>query len=40
MAKMRVITRGRNNQKTTGGIDTVTKGEDPATMTTTALIVK
>jgi hypothetical protein len=40
MAKTRVITSGRDHQKTTGGTDTVAKGEDPATMTTTALIFK
>jgi hypothetical protein len=40
MAKTRVIIRGRDHQKTTGGTDTVAKGEDPATMTTMALIVK
>jgi hypothetical protein len=40
MAKTRVIIRGRDHQKMTGGTDTVAKGEDPTTMTTTALIVK
>jgi hypothetical protein len=38
MAKMRVITRGRDHQKTIGETDIAAKGEDPATMTTTALI--
>jgi hypothetical protein len=40
MAKTRAITRGRDHQKTIGGTYTVAKGEDPATMITTALIVK
>jgi hypothetical protein len=40
MAKMRVIIRGRDHQKTTKGTDMVAKGEDPATMKTMALIVK
>jgi hypothetical protein len=40
MAKMRVITRGRDEQKTIGEIDTTVKGEDHATMTTTAPTVK
>jgi hypothetical protein len=40
MAKMHAITNGRDHQKTIGEIDTVAKEEDPATMTTTVLIVK
>jgi hypothetical protein len=40
MAKMHAITNGRDHRKTTGEIDTVAKGEDPATMTTTVPIVK
>jgi hypothetical protein len=40
MAKTRVIIRGRDHQKTTGGTDMAAKGEDLATMTTLALIVK
>jgi hypothetical protein len=40
MAKMCVITKGSDHQKTIEGTGTVAKGEDPATMTTTALIVK
>jgi hypothetical protein len=40
MAKMRAIASGHNHWKTTGEIDTVAKGEDPATMTTTIPIVK
>jgi hypothetical protein len=36
MAKTRVIIRGRDHQKTTGGTNTVAKAEDPSTMTTTA----
>jgi hypothetical protein len=40
MANTIAIIRGRDHQKTTGGTDTVAKGEDPTTMKTTALIVK
>jgi hypothetical protein len=40
MAKKRAITRGCDHQKTIGETDIVAKGEDPATTTTTVLIVK
>jgi hypothetical protein len=36
MVKMRAITNERAHQKTTKETDTVAKGEDPATTTTTA----
>jgi hypothetical protein len=40
MAKTGATTSRHDHQKTTGEIDIVAKGEDPATMTTTVLIVK
>jgi hypothetical protein len=40
MAKIRATTSGHDHQKTTWEIDTVAKGEDPATTTTTVLTVK
>jgi hypothetical protein len=40
MEKMHAITNGRDHQKMTWEIDTVAKGEDPATMTTMVLTVK
>jgi hypothetical protein len=40
MARTRVITSGRDHRKTIGEIDTVAKGEDPATMITTAPMVR
>jgi hypothetical protein len=40
MEKMHAITNGQDHQKVTGEIDTVAKGEDPATMTTMVLTVK
>jgi hypothetical protein len=37
---MRVTIKEHGHQKTTGETDTTIKGEDPATMITTVLIVK
>jgi hypothetical protein len=40
MAKMGATTSGHDHQKMTEEIDTVDKGEDPATTTTMVLTVK
>jgi hypothetical protein len=40
MMKMHVTIKGCGHLKMIGEIDTIVKGEDPATMTTTVLIVK
>jgi hypothetical protein len=40
MVKTRATTSGHDHRKMTGEIDTVAKGEDPATRTTTVPIVK
>jgi hypothetical protein len=37
---MHVTIKGRDHLKTIGEIDTIVKGEDPATTTTMVLIVK
>jgi hypothetical protein len=39
-AKMHVTIKGHGHLKMTGETDTTVKGEDPATTTTTVLIVK
>jgi hypothetical protein len=39
-AKMHVTIKGHDHLKTTGETDTTVKGEDPATMITTIIIVK